>query len=55
MQGVIGMVVLILDIIAILDLFKSNAETPKKLLWLAIILLVPFIGVLLYFLVGKKK
>jgi hypothetical protein len=55
MQGVIGMVILILDIIAIIDLYKSKKETSQRLLWLAIILVLPFIGLLLYFLVGKKR
>ena len=55
MQGIIGMVVLILDIIAIIDLYKTKKEAKQRLLWFIIILIVPFIGMLLYFLVGKKK
>ena len=55
MQAIIGMVVLILDIIAILDLYKSKKDNAKRILWLVIILILPFIGMLLYFLVGKKR
>ncbi|MBN1794801.1 MAG: PLDc_N domain-containing protein [Candidatus Omnitrophica bacterium] len=55
MQGLIGLVILVLDIIAIVDAVKSSMDTGKKVLWIAVILLVPIIGLILYFLVGKKK
>ena len=55
MQAVIGMVILILDIIAILDLYKSQKDNSKRILWLVIILILPLIGMLAYFLVGKKS
>ncbi|HTY45002.1 MAG TPA: PLDc N-terminal domain-containing protein [Patescibacteria group bacterium] len=55
MGGLIGLVILVLDIIAIVDLFKSAADTGKKVLWLILILVLPLIGMMLYFLVGKKK
>jgi hypothetical protein len=52
--GLIGLIVLVLDIIAIIKLFQSNAETGAKAIWLLIILFFPFIGMLLYFLLGPK-
>ncbi|MDP2920743.1 MAG: PLDc N-terminal domain-containing protein [Candidatus Omnitrophota bacterium] len=55
MGGLIGLVVLVLDIIAIVDLFKSAKDTGKKILWLILILVLPLIGMILYFVVGKKK
>jgi hypothetical protein len=55
MGGLIGLVILVLDIIAIVDLFKSQQDTGKKVLWLILILIIPLIGMILYFLVGKKK
>ncbi len=55
MQGILGLVVLILDVIAIVDAVKSSMDTGKKVLWILVILLVPVIGMILYFLIGKKK
>ena len=55
MGGLIGLVILVLDIIAIVDLFKSVKDTGKKVLWLILILILPLIGMVLYFLLGKKK
>lgn len=55
MQGIISLIILILDIIAIIDCVKSSLETGKKVLWIILILLLPVIGLILYYLVGKKK
>jgi hypothetical protein len=54
MGGIIGLVVLILDIIAIVDALKSSMDTGKKALWIILILVLPVIGMVLYFLLGKK-
>jgi hypothetical protein len=51
----LGLVVLILDIIAIVDCLKSGVSTGKKLLWILLIVILPVVGMILYFLLGKKK
>ncbi|MFC1666391.1 PLDc N-terminal domain-containing protein [Candidatus Omnitrophota bacterium] len=55
MGGILGLVVVVLDIIAIVDAVKSSMDTGKKALWIILILVLPIIGMVLYFLVGKKK
>ncbi|MFH0985922.1 MAG: PLD nuclease N-terminal domain-containing protein [Candidatus Omnitrophota bacterium] len=55
MKTLLGLVVLILDIIALVDCLKSDASTGKKLLWILLILFLPVVGMILYFLLGKKK
>ncbi len=55
MIGMVSLIVLILDIIAIVDILKSSAEAGNKLLWIILILILPVIGMILYFLLGKKK
>ncbi len=55
MGGLIGLVVLILDIIAIVDAVKSSLDTGKKVLWIVLVLILPVIGMVLYFLVGRPK
>ena len=55
MNGLIGLVVLILDIIAILDVLKTITDGGKKVLWILVIILLPVIGMILYFLLGKKN
>ena len=55
MSGVLGLIVLILDIIAIVDVLKTSMDTTKKLLWILLILFLPVIGMIIYFLIGKKS
>ena len=55
MGALIGLVVLVLDIVALVDVIKSSVETGKKVLWVILILVLPIIGMVLYFLIGKKK
>jgi hypothetical protein len=55
MGALIGLVVLVLDIIAIVDAVKSAMDTGKKVLWVILVLVLPVIGMALYFLIGKKK
>ena len=54
MGGILGLIVLVLDIIAIVDVLKSSMDTGKKALWIILILILPVIGMVLYFLIGKK-
>lgn len=55
MGGLLGLIILVLDIIAIVDLFKGAKENSKKILWFILILILPLIGMILYFLLGKEK
>ena len=54
MGGIVGVIVLVFDIIAILDVLKSSMDTGKKALWIVLILILPVVGMVLYFLLGKK-
>jgi hypothetical protein len=55
MGALIGLVIVILDIVAIVDAIKSSMDTGKKALWIILVLVLPLIGMVLYFLIGKKK
>ena len=55
MKGLLGIVILVLDVIAIIDAAKSSLDTGKKILWIAVIIILPIAGLVLYYLVGKKK
>jgi hypothetical protein len=53
--GLIGLLVFALDIYAIVDCVKSNSDTGKIVLWVVLILFLPPIGMILYFLIGRSK
>ena len=55
MFSLIGLVILILDIIALVSLLKSGADTATKLLWALLIILLPVLGMILYFLMGPGR
>lgn len=54
MTGLLSLVILVLDIVAIVDVIKSSAPNDRKALWIILIVLLPVIGMVLYFLLGKK-
>ena len=55
MGALLGLLILVLDVVAIIDLLKGSMDTAKKILWIILILVLPLIGMALYFLIGKKK
>jgi hypothetical protein len=46
------LVVTVLDIIAIVSVLKSGADSGTKLLWIILVILLPVLGMILYFLMG---
>jgi hypothetical protein len=53
--GIIGLVILVLDIIAIINIIQSGLEPIMKLVWVILVLALPVIGMALWFLLGSKK
>lgn len=43
----------ILWIVALVDCIKSS--NPNKIVWIIVIILLPFLGSILYFLLGRKS
>ncbi|MBV8779968.1 MAG: PLDc N-terminal domain-containing protein [Phycisphaerae bacterium] len=50
-----GLLVLILDIVALIDLLGGAGSAQHKILWLLVILLLPLLGPILYFLLGRDR
>jgi hypothetical protein len=51
---ILFLVVLVLDGLAIVDCVRSSKDTGMKVLWIFLIILLPVIGLILYFLLGRK-
>ena len=51
--GVIGLLILILDIYVIVLIVNSSADAGMKLLWIIVVLLLPLLGPILYFVLGR--
>jgi len=54
-KGLIGLVILVLDIWAIINIFQSSSTTGKKVLWTLVILIFPLIGLIIWYFAGPKK
>jgi hypothetical protein len=54
-RNLLGLVILVLDILAIIKIVQSKQADMKKALWIVIILLLPFVGLLLWWFLGQKK
>ena len=54
-KGLIGILILIGDIYAVLQIFESKASTMRKAVWIALVVLLPFIGLIVWYLFGPKK
>ena len=52
--GLFGLIVLILDIWAIIKTFNSSASAGVKAIWIAVILVLPVLGFLLWLIFGPK-
>jgi succinate dehydrogenase/fumarate reductase cytochrome b subunit len=53
-NGLFGLLILIGDIWAIINIFQSSASTGKKLLWTILVLLLPLLGLILWFFLGPR-
>jgi succinate dehydrogenase/fumarate reductase cytochrome b subunit len=53
-QGLGGLIVLIADVWAIVNIFQSGADTGKKVLWTVLVIVLPVLGFILWYFLGPK-
>lgn len=53
LYSILSLVCFILWLMALIDCLKSN--NPDKIVWVIVIILLPFIGAILYYAVGRKR
>jgi hypothetical protein len=52
--GTCGLVLLVLDIIAIVEVLNSPWETTRKTLWILLIVFFPLLGLVLYYIFARE-
>jgi hypothetical protein len=52
--GLYGLIVLVADVWALINIFQSSADTGKKVLWTVLVILLPVLGFVLWFFLGPK-
>ncbi len=53
-NGIVGFLILAGDIWAIINIFQSSASNEKKLLWVLVVVLLPLLGLILWFFLGPR-
>lgn len=53
-HSLLGLLVLAGDIWAIVNIIQSSASTEKKVLWILLVLLLPVLGLILWFFLGPR-
>lgn len=54
-NGLWGLLVLGGDIWAIINIFQSTASNEKKLLWILVVVLLPLLGLILWYFLGPRQ
>ena len=53
-NGLIGLLILAGDIWAIINIAQGAASNEKKLLWILVVLLLPLVGLILWYFLGPR-
>jgi len=54
MVRLIGLLILVIDVLVVLDILKSNKDVEKKILWIIVVIALPVFGPIIYYLVVKR-
>lgn len=54
-SGLIGIACLVAWIWSLIDILKHDFEGYNKLIWLVLVLALPFLGVILYYFIGRGQ
>lgn len=53
METILGLILLVLDIIALISVINSSYGAVKKLIWIIVIIALPLLGLILWYLLGN--
>lgn len=54
-KGIAALVVLLIELWAVYDIIRRPVSATSKIGWLALVLLFPLVGVVIYFAVGTSS
>lgn len=53
--GLLGLIILVANVWAIINVVGSTATTGAKVLWVVLILILPVIGLILWLIIGPRR
>lgn len=54
-NGILGLLILLADIWAILNIFQSNESVGMKAVWIVLVLVLPVLGLAIWYFAGPKS
>lgn len=54
MEYVFGIIIFVLDVWAIASVINTNSSTGTKILWILLILILPLVGLIIWYFAGPK-
>jgi hypothetical protein len=52
--GLWGLIVLVADVWALINILQSGADTGTKVLWVVLVIFLPVLGFILWYFIGPK-
>lgn len=53
-SGFLGFLILVADVYAVLQIAQSDTGNGRKALWIAIVVVLPVLGLVIWYLLGPK-
>ena len=53
-HSLLGLLILVGDVWAIINIFQSPASNEKKLIWVVAVVLLPLLGLILWYFLGPR-
>lgn len=53
-NGLLGLLILAADVWAVISILQSAASNEKKALWIVLVVLLPILGLILWFFLGPR-
>ncbi len=53
-SGIFGILHLILFILAVYDIVRSDKPISKKILWMLLVFILPCVGLIVYYFIGRE-
>lgn len=55
MYRLISLLILVVDILVVVDIVRSRLSNDRKILWVILVVLLPAVGPILYYLLEKNR
>ena len=55
LSGVLAVLVLVLDLVAIVHVWRTRIETGRRIIWSLVIVLLPVVGLIMWFVAAESR